>query len=186
MFQPKVLQPTPDPWFVRELRRIDPDLRAVWGYQRYFVNRWVIERKLQPERYFSIYASLLESGEPRFVQRPIFDTNQPEYNDFGEEIGYRIVGYQDYDLAPEYEWVMWASHLGEDLLSTLRRTYAWERNHPISRLRFEKQQEEEARENKRRQLRAEMGFEGVKEAWRVAGKTLQGGQPTQVMEGTEL
>ena len=81
---------------------------------------------------------------------------------------------------------MWASHLGEDLLSTLRRTYAWERNHPISRLRFERQQEEEARENKRQQLRAEMGFEGVKEAWRAAGKILHGGQPEQVMDGTEF
>lgn len=186
MFSPKILRPTPDRQFVRDLQKIDPDLRVSWAFERYFMNRWVIERKLQPERYWSIYASLLESGEPRYVDQPIFDTDQPIYDGYGQVTGHKIIGYRKYDLAPDHEWVMFADHLGEDILSQLRRTYAWERNHPLSRLAFERQQEEEERAAKRRQLHAEVGFEGVQEGWRRMGKTLQGGQPEKVMEGTEL
>ena len=83
MFQPKVLSPSPDPWFVRELRRIDPNLRIVWAYERYLKSSWAIERKFSPERYFAMHASLLENDGPRFVEQPIFDTNSPTPSQVG-------------------------------------------------------------------------------------------------------
>lgn len=186
MFQPRILQPEPDPAFVRQLRKIDPDLRVVWGYQRYFVNRWAIERKIPPERYFLMYASLLESDDPRIIQQPIFDTEQPVYDEEGNMTGHACVGYRDFDLAPDHEWVMFTDHLCEDVIIELKRSYAWERNHPISRLAFEKAEEERKKREAQAKRNADIGWEGVKEGWRVTGKTLQGGQPEKVMEGTEL
>src|ERR1051326_2600952 len=140
-FQPAILNPSPEPWFVRELRRIDADLRVVWGFNRYLVQRWAIERKIPPERYFKIYESVLTGDGPRFVRQPIFDTNQPVTDDRGEFISYRQIGEREFDLAPEYEWVRFVSDLTEEVLTRLKRSYAWERNHPLSRLRVEKEQE---------------------------------------------
>src|ERR1043165_8091002 len=111
MFQPTILNPEPEPWFVRELKKIDPDLRVRWAYGQYLAQQWVIERKLPPERYFSIYASLLESDGQRFVKQPIFDTNLPIYDDNGDFVCYTQVGERDYDLAPEYEAVLFCKEL---------------------------------------------------------------------------
>lgn len=150
MFQPKVLNPSPDPFFVRELRKIDPDLRVSWGYNQYLINQWVIERKLPPERYFSAYASLLEADGQRFVQQPIFDTNQPITDEEGNFISYTQVGTRTYDLAPEYEYVLATPELHMGIITELKRCYAWERNHPISRLAFEKQLELQRQEAARK------------------------------------
>ncbi len=164
MFQPKILNPTPDHTFVYELRKIDPDLRVVWGYERYFVNKWAIERKIPPERYFAMYESLLSSNEPRFIDRPIFDTDQPQFDDYGNMIGYKQVGVQHYDLAPEYEWVSFQPELNGSVLYELRRVYAWERNHPLSRIAFEKAQEEKAKQEEAKKKRLEAAFAGIDEA----------------------
>lgn len=165
MFTPQVLNPTPEPWFVRELKRVDPDLRVVWGYQRYLKNAWAIERKIPPERYFSIYSWLLSGDQPRFVEQPIFDTNDSETDpETGEHIRYKQIGTRTYDLAPEYEWVLFTDALNDYILTELKRAYAWERNHPLSRLRYEKEQEIKAKEDAQQAKLLEAGMEGVDEA----------------------
>jgi len=192
-FQPEILNPTPDPDFVRQLRKIDPDLRVVWGFQRYMKRCWVIERKIPPERYFAMYASLLESDAPRFIDQPIFDTDQPEYNDEGEAIGFRKIGVRRYDLAPEYEWVMnvvnpddTRRELDARTLTELKRAYAWDRFHSLTRLKVEGDRAREEAEAKRRKQRADVALDGVKEGWRATGKILFGGQAERIADGTEL
>lgn len=176
MFQPKVLNPTPDPFIVRELRKIDPDLRIEWGYNRYFKSEWVIERKIPPERYFLIYASLLESDLPRFVEQPIFDTGQPIFDDeTGEPLGFRQVGTRRYDLAPEYEWVRFTPVLDMNVVLDMKRAYAWERNHTISRLKFEKEQEEAAKKAEAKKKRVDAALEGIDEVFLETRKKVQFG-----------
>ena len=167
MFNPKVLNPEPDPNFVRELRRIDPDLRVEWGYGRYLKNDWVIERKIPAERYFAMYSSVLSGEGPRFVEQPIFDTNLPELDDQGDIVSYKQVGTRTYDLAPRYEWVTFADALDGRVLLDLRRTYAWERNHTLSRATFEKEQREaeEKKQKDAKDKRMAAGMEGVDEAF---------------------
>lgn len=175
MFQPAILNPTPDSWFVRELKKIDTDLRVEWGYNRYFKNLWAIERRIPPERYFLSHASLLSSDEPRFVQQPIFDTNQPLFDEQGEFISYRQVGSRLFDLAPEFEWVRFEKVLNSGVLSDIKRAYAWERNHPISRLAFEKAQEQERKEAAEKKKRMEVAFDGIDEVLLDARKKVQFG-----------
>lgn len=185
-FQPEVLAPTPDPFFVRELRKIDPELRVVWGYLRYMVRQWAIERRMSPERYYQMYAGLFESDQERFVDQPIFDTNQPITDEHGEFVTYKQIGSRKYDLAPEHEWVMFTQTLDMRTITELKRRYAWERNHTLTRLKMEREMEEAKRKEARAKKTAEIGMEGVREAWRQAGKIVQGEQPKKVMEGTEL
>lgn len=166
MWQAAVIRPEPEPWFVREIKKIDPALRVVWGYERYFVHKWALERKLSPERYHAMYKSLLESGEPRFVKQPIFDSTQPILDpETGEIETYVQVGERDFDLAPEYEWVAWFDHLNEEGITRIKRSYAWERNHPISRMKFEMQQAEDERLEAQRKKHKEVIREGVEEAF---------------------
>jgi hypothetical protein len=155
--------PTPDPWFERELRLIDPALRAIFAYERYFKTAWAIERRLSPDRYHACYKSLIDSGGPRFVRQPIFDTAQPLFNDDGEPIGFRVVGERDFDLAPEFEWVTFADCLDQRVLVELKRAYAWERGHPLSRLRFEKEQARLAAEAKAKERRVDEALQEVKD-----------------------
>lgn len=192
-FQPAVLQPTPDPLFVRELRKIDTDLRVVFGYERYLMNRWVIERRMSPERYFAAYSSLLSSDNPRFIEQPIYDDAQPEYDEDGNEVGYKVVGYRKFDLAPEWEYVMAVENddktfreLDSRTLLALRRTYAWERFHSITRYKMEKERERQDAEDRaakarRDDIKLEI-LERKREIWNLPFT----GQPTTVMEGTEL
>lgn len=140
-FIPSVLKPVPDSGFVKELKLIDPALRVVWGYERYFLNRWVIERKLSAERYFAAYASLLKADAERFVERPIFD------DDHNENVP---IGFQRYDLAPEYDCLMTVENadgsyrpLDARTIMALKRQYAWEVKHPFSRIRYEDQRTRE-------------------------------------------
>lgn len=164
MFQPTILNPSPDPWFVHELRRIDPDLRIVWAYGRYFQNAWAIERRMPPERYFACYSAILSSDESRYVDRPIFDTTQPIVDSEGNITGHRQIGVQRYDLAPEFEWVAFAHELDQRVLLSLKRSYAWERNHSISRLKFEKEQEAQKKEVEAKKKRTDAALEGLDEA----------------------
>jgi hypothetical protein len=173
VWQPKVLNPEPEPWFVKEVKKIDPNLRVVWGYGRYLVNQWALERKIPPERYHQMYKSLIESGEPRFIKQPIFDSNQPIIDEYTGEIEtYVQVGERDWDLAPEYEWVSYSEHLNEEFLTRIRRSYAWERNHPISRMKFEQKQEEEAKQANWAKQRKEAIREGVEEAYHKMRKKI--------------
>jgi len=170
MWVPEVIRPEPEPWFVREIKKIDPNLRVMWGYERYFTHRWALERKMTPERYHAAYKSILESGESRFVDRPIFDSNRPIFDDRGDIVTYEQVGVQRFDLAPEYEWVAWFDHLNEEALTRIRRSYAWERNHPISRMKFEQEQERQATEERQKAKRKEAIREGVEEAFHALRK----------------
>jgi hypothetical protein len=175
MFQPTVLNPTPDPWFVRELRRIDPDLRVDWAYNRYLKQQWAIERRIPPERYFLMYESLLSGDGPRYVEQPVFDSNQPLFDDNGDFVTFRQVGTRKFDLAPEYEWVRFALALDSSVLSDIKRAYAWERNQPLSRLRFEKEQERAAKAAAETEKHVDAGLEGFEEAMLEERKKVQFG-----------
>ncbi len=192
MFNPAVLHPDPPPWFTRELRLIDPTLRIVWGYDRYLVNKWVLERKLSPERYHAIYASLFRENIPRFVTQPIYDTDRPIYGyaqttagefNIGEPeeilMGYEQVGVRQYDLAPEWEWIATLEtpkgefkQPGPEDLVSLRRQYAWNYTHPLSRARFEQEEAEKAaaKEKEQKQQRVDAWMESIEQAWSEHGK----------------
>lgn len=193
MFTPVVLQPRPDPEFVRELRAIDPLLGVVWGFSRYMLNRWVIERKLTPERYHAHYRSLIENHEERFVDQPIFDSDKPILDEDGEVVGYEQVGTRKFDLAPEWECVMIVEEkdrsyrpLDQRTLTEIRRVYAWNRTLSMTRLRFEKAAEAKAAEDKRRQTFidecAEAIIDNKNEIWNLPFS----GQPKSVLKGTNL
>lgn len=170
-FVPEVIAPTPDPWFVKALKVIDPNLRVRWGYGQYFVNKWALERKMSPERYHELYRSILESGENRIVDQPIFDTTQSEFDpETGEFVSYKQIGVRKFDLAPEYEWVMFSDYLNEHFLVDIRRAYSWERNQPFSRQRFEMKQEEERKQELQKKKNAEAIREGLDEAFSALRK----------------
>ncbi len=185
-FQPTVLSPDPDPFYVRELRRIDPDLRLTWGYARYLKHQWVVERKMPAERYFACYASLLEAGAPRFVTQPIYDTNKPIVDEFGNKHGYEQIGTRQFDLAPEYEWVTFVPVLDMRFVTELKRRYAWERGHSITRLRIEKEAEQAANEKAEKQKRLDAAYDELPKVFRETGRHLFGGQAKTVLEGTQF
>jgi hypothetical protein len=179
MFIPDVLRPEPEPWFVRELHIIDRSLRVVFGYERYLRKCWVIERRLNAERYAISYASLFRDNLPRFIEQPVFDTNQPLYDDEGGISGYRQVGSRTFDLAPEWEWIAnietpqgGYKPLSHDDLIALRRQYAWNYNHPYSRARFEEEERRkaEAKEAAKKTARVDTWMDSIEEAWSVHGK----------------
>lgn len=172
MFIPEVIRPEPEPWVVKEIHKIDPNLRIVFGYERYFTKRWALERKCTPERYRELYGSLLDSGEPRFVKQPIFDSTKPIFDAWGNVESYEQIGERDFDLAPEWEWVAFTDHLNEEFITRIKRSYSWERNHPYSRIRFEQEQERKAMEEAKQKKRREAIEEGVKEAFADLGKTI--------------
>src|SRR6187399_1235252 len=68
--------PTPPDWFVKDLKRIDPELRVVWGLERYLKEEWAVERKTPAERYWTMYEAILSSDQPRFVDQPVYDCEQ--------------------------------------------------------------------------------------------------------------
>ncbi len=177
-FVPIVLSPSPEPWFLRELQIIDRDLRLVWGYERYLMRNWVIERKIPPERYALMYASFLKESGPRYLDQPIYDTDQHLYNEQGEEMGFPIIGYRKFDLAPDWEWVATVQgphgefkQPGDDDLLALKRQYAWNRNHAYSRERYEEEQrlKDEKAEAEQKQKRHDLWMESYDEALLDAG-----------------
>jgi hypothetical protein len=87
-----------------------------------------------------------------------------EYDEYGQEIGYKQVGIRQYDLAPEYEQLFFTEKLDEETLTSLKRAYAWERNHPLSRLKLEKEQEQEAMAAAQKKKRMDAALEGLDEA----------------------
>ena len=193
MWQPAVLRPEPEPWFVTELKLIDPQLRVVFGFERYLRKRWTIERKIEPDRYVKMYASILESGEPRFVEQPIYDTEQPEFNALGEQVGFKIIGHRQFDLCPNWEWIMFVENkdgsyreLARDVITELKRVYAWERFHSLTRAKMEKEAEHAKIEAEQKQQRVDEAMDALPQVWRETGKTLFGGQPKKAMKGTEL
>lgn len=172
-FCPPVLSPIPERWFVKELELIDPSLRVVFGYERYLMNNWVIEARLTPEEYARRYFSFLTSGEPRFIEQPVFDTSKPLYDEEGNEIGYEQVGVRDFDLAPEWEWRKTIQNpdrsfkpLGMDDILALKKEYAWNRNHAYSRAKFEEQErlEDEKKEQDEKNKRMELWMESYDQA----------------------
>ncbi len=155
---------------MRELRKIDPELRVVWGYQRYLKSRWAIERKLSPERYWSMYGSLFDSGEKRFIQQPIFDDSRPIWDEHGDIIGSECVGHREFDLAPEHEWVMFVENgdgsfrqLDPRTLTALRRAYAWDRFHSLTRAKIEREAEQQERLAKQRAANVDACLEEIKD-----------------------
>lgn len=179
MFQPAVLNPQPEPWFIKELELIDPDLRVVFGYERYLMKNWVVERRIPPARYARMYFSLLTADAPRFIERPIFDRSKPLYDEDGNEVGFEQIGIQNYDLAPEWEWIKTIQlpdgsfkPLGMDDILDLKRQYAWNRNHAYSRAKFEEEErlKDEQKEKEQKAKRVEIWMEAYDEALLEAGK----------------
>jgi hypothetical protein len=168
-FLPEVIAPNPDPWFVKELKKIDPNLRVVFGYQQYLTKKWAIERKFTPEQYHNAYKSQLDAGGPRFVEQPVYDSNQPIL-DMGQIVGYKQIGVRQFDIMPEWQWIQFVDRLDEEFLTQIRRSYAWERNHPISRMKFEQDQAMAAQQKKDKDKRNELVREGVEEAFRALRK----------------
>ena len=181
MFAPKVLHPEPDPFFVRELKKIDPDLRVIWGYERYLKSAWAIERKTPAERYHAMYRTLLESGGPLTINQPIIDED-------GATIGYRT-----YELAPHYEWMTFVVNpddsfreLDARAITDMKRFYAWQRFQSVAKLRLERDKEQDAAEAARKRKRVDAAKKAIPDLWRELGITLFGGQPQKVMKGTQL
>ena len=192
MFNPAVLHPPPDPLFVDELRKIDPSLRVVFGYERYFKNCWVIERRMDNEAYRLKYRSFLESEDPRFVDQPIYDTAKPLLDETGQETGgYEQIGTRKFDLAPEWEWIKNIETkdgkykpFGMDDILALKREYAWNRNHAYSRARYEEEErkKDQAVEDAKAAKRRETILESVDEAWHTYGK-IAVGKPIKQEQG---
>ena len=201
-FNPRVLHPEPDPAFVRDLHTIDPDLRAIWGYERYLLNRWVIERKIPPERYVAMYGSLLKSDQPRFVNQPITDADRPIFGEpeldqdgnwFLPLVGYTQIGVRKYDLAPDHECVLFVENhdksyrpLDQRTLLTMRRTYAWERFHSLTRLKIEKDLEREHAEKHAKAQRVDEVMDAIMEQRREIWDLPFVGPARTVMPGTSL
>ena len=179
-FQPAVLCPSPDPFFVGEIKRIDPSLRVVFGYERYLVKKWVVERKLSPERYASVYAQAIKEEWPRFETQPIYDTNQPIYtyladgegNYERQQTGYLQVGERLFDIRPEWEWIAQFDALDNRAILELKRQYAWNYNHPFSRAKYEEAQrlKDAQKEADEKRKRLDLEMEAVEEAWSQTGK----------------
>ncbi len=188
-FQPAVLCPQPDPFFVEEVKKVDPSLRVVFGYTRYFVKKWVIERRLSPERYASIYAAAIKEDWPRFATQPIYDTGQPIYSDVldvdGQPIqtGYLQVGERLFDVRPEWECLAQFDKCDSRAILELKRAYAWNYNHPLSRSKFEEEQrlEDEQKEAEAKRKRVDLEMESVEEAWSLFGK-----RRSYVLDATEV
>ncbi len=184
-----VLQPEPDPAWKRELRLIDPDLRIVWGWERILRNRWIIERKIPPERYFAMYASLLEADAPRYVDQPIWDHDQMILDADGNEAGPRLIGYRRFDLAPEYECMhvveerdgSYKPFGGDDVLS-LKKAYAWNRNHAFSRARYEEEQRmiEEKKQADAVTETHELYGDAYEQSYRASGRRVQTTVPANI------
>lgn len=173
-WQPASENPQPEPWFTKELNRIDPELRAVWALQRYLRNEWAIERRTPPERYFLMYESILSSDRPRFIEQPIYDRDQPVLDPFGQSTGvYKQVGTRLYDLAPEYECVAFRSELNNDLLTLIKKLY-WERDHPEAV--YEELVKESVAKAHQEDSELEVGIhEGIKDAFLETRKVVQFG-----------
>lgn len=172
-WQPRTLYPEPDPRFVRELLKIDPTLRVVWGMERYLKAEWAIERKTPAERYFAMYEAILSDPGPRFVDQPIFDCNLPIKDENGEIVSFQQVGTRKYDLAPEYEWVAFRPTLDTELLALIKKLY-WERDHQpevAEQMATEKAEKEASQKEKR----IAAGMEGVDEALLDTRKKVQFG-----------
>jgi hypothetical protein len=177
-FQPQILQPTPDPWFIRELTLTDPSMRVVWAQERYLLHRWAIERRLDSETYNRMYHSVISGRLPRYMDQPIYDDDHPVYNPEGDVVSETIVGYRRFDLAPEFEWIRFVETrdglyrpLGPDVLLELRREIAWNRTHPITRARIEQETKDRVQQQWLNQLK-DLGRESIDELKSELGKRI--------------
>lgn len=166
-------RPIPPEWFTRELKKIDPELRAVWALERYLKETWAIERKCSAERYWTMYNAVMESKFPRFIDQPVFDDAQPIKDEFGQTIGHVQVGTRQLDLAPEYEWIHFSETLDQKLLDSIKKLY-WEHNHSAEAAAA-LQTEQEARDEAQRAKRIDAAVDGIPEALLETRKVVQFG-----------
>lgn len=161
-WHPASESPEPHPWFVRELRRIDPEMRVVWAMERYLRAEWAIERKIEPERYFAMHSSLLSDDGDRFIDQPVFDDSKPLYDEFGDLTGYEQIGTRKLDLAPEWEHIAFRPTLDQALLTKIKQLI-WENNHQEEVLR-QQALDDEARLAEKKMKRIDAATEGIDEA----------------------
>lgn len=195
MFQPVVLAPEPESWFVKELELIDPNLRVVFGYERYLMNNWVVECHIPPDVYAKRYFAFLTSGEPRYIDQPIFDHDRPIYESTDPDdpdppvVGYEQVGWRKFDMAPDWEWRKTIQNpdgsfkpLGMDDILDLKREYAWNRNHAYSRAKWEADQKaaDEKKAAERKQKRVDIWMEAYDESITEVGARVTGKPLTSV------
>jgi hypothetical protein len=169
MWMPDVLRPAPDKFYESELKRIDPDLRLVWGYDRYLQNRWVVERKIPYDRYAAMYHTSIDTGEERFIDQPVFDDDKPIYDEAGEVIGSEQVGTRKFDLRPEWECVLIVENdegeyrpMDMHAVIEVKRAYAWDRFTSLEKLKLEGDAEREGKENKLKEERIDAAMDEFK------------------------
>src|SRR3990167_1027946 len=68
-----IVMPTPEAWFVRELRLVSPDLRMVWGREQFGWDCWVIQRRIPNGEWRRIYADAIEQNQERFIHQKMSD-----------------------------------------------------------------------------------------------------------------
>ena len=78
------------------------------------------------------------------------------------------------------------AHLDGRVLLKLRRTYAWERFHSITRAKFERQAEIDAQAAAQKRKRCDAAFDELMDHKREVWKLPFSGQPEAVLAGTEL
>jgi hypothetical protein len=161
--------PVAPDWFVKALKEIDPEMRVVWGMDRYLNAQWAIERKMEAEKYWLAYESILSSNEDRFIDQPIFDVSQPVYDDItGDIISYKQIGSRKFDLAPEYEHIAFRKTLDQGLLDHLKKL-CWQHDHPEETAKAD-QEEKETRAAAQKAKRIAGAMEGVDEAFKETRK----------------
>lgn len=166
--------PEPDPWFVRELKLIDPTMRVMWAQERYLRQEWAIERLYPAERYWLSHESLLQDGGDRFVEQKVYDDSQPLYDDAGNHIGSKVIGIRKFDLAPEYEWIAFRPTLDQALL-TLIKKLIWKNAHP-EEVAAERRGEQDSKETATERKVNDAIKDGVDEAFRESRKVVQFGR----------
>ncbi len=118
----------------------------------------------------------------RFVDQPIYDHDQMLLDADGNEAGPRLIGYRKFDLAPEFECMhiveepdgSYKPFGGDDILS-LKRAYAWNRNHAYSRARYEEEQRmiEEKKKADEVAETHELYGDAYEQAYRASGRRVQ-------------
>jgi hypothetical protein len=173
-WHPASESPEPPDWFVRELRKIDPEMRVVWGMERYLNAQWAIERKMPAEQYWLAYESILSSNEDRFIDQPIFDVQQPIFDpETGTVISYKQIGTRKFDLAPEYEHIAFTKELGSQLLDKIKKL-CWQHAHP-EETRAADEAEKEQRAIDQKAKRVEAAIDAIPEALLETRKAVQFG-----------
>lgn len=178
--------PLPPTAFEKQLRAFDINLRVVWGARPYARPCWVIERKVPPELYYKTYLQGKDPELDRYAEQTI-------YNDNGTVFGKRL-----YDMMPTWHPVYFVINskgekldLDSNVIEYLRRHYE-QTLLGIPEIGIKTlitdHAKVEAEQAKRKEDRVDRAAREVMDHKTEIWKDYFGfgGQPRQVLEGTEL